>query len=508
MKKRIKSLLQAIGKGVYEKEHILSLALLSAMAGESIFLLGPPGTAKSLVARRLKEVFREKRTFEYLMSRFSTPDEIFGPVSISKLKKEDVYERCVDGYLPSADVVFLDEIWKAGPAIQNALLTAINERIFRNGQKTIRLPMKVLIAASNELPQEDEGLEALWDRFLVRAVSDCIASEKTFHKMLRDRQSGDITFPQELCISEDEYLQWQKAIHEVDIPNEILDMITSIRQGLDEISQDEDVEPLCYYISDRRWKKAVHLLQTSAFLNGRKQVDYSDMFLLGHVLWNRVEVIPLVTEMVHDCLFSDFRKRTEEMEKQLSGIRKKVFAVDMGEDDANYKTYNLFYFKLLGYPTGNCYVFSADFRHLNVSRYSEGVVYWDEKQKAYLIRRFDASQPFARTADMKGMKTVKLRRFPGGLEVDGKNYYIERSLPAERQISFDASILQEMTGKLEELKKNLQERIEVLTSSGNLFVSTEDGKAVKKLAAKWDKDVVQLEVQMAGLVSGSLKKGG
>lgn len=96
MRKRITTLIKEMSEGVYEKEHILSLTLLCSISGESIFLLGPPGTAKSLVARRLKEVFSEKQSFEYLMSRFSTPDEIFGPVSISKLKNEDVYERRVE----------------------------------------------------------------------------------------------------------------------------------------------------------------------------------------------------------------------------------------------------------------------------------------------------------------------------------------------------------------------------------------------------------------------------
>ena len=180
IKSHITQLLKSLNEGVFEKEHTIALSLLSAMAGESIFLLGPPGVAKSLVARRLKLAFKDADAFEYLMSRFSTPDEIFGPVSISKLKDEDTYERITKGYLPTASIVFLDEIWKAGPAIQNSLLTVINEKIYRNGQFTVRVPLKALIAASNELPAKGEGLEALYDRFLIRQFVGCIEQEYAF----------------------------------------------------------------------------------------------------------------------------------------------------------------------------------------------------------------------------------------------------------------------------------------------------------------------------------------
>ncbi len=160
-REHIQRLIEWMSQGVYEKEQIIAVALLCAITGENMFLLGPPGTAKSMVASRLKMIFKDGKAFDYLMSRFSTPDEIFGPISISRLKNEDRYERLTTDYLPEAEVVFLDEIWKAGPSIQNTLLTVINEHIFHNGGQTLRTPMKVLIAASNELPAKDEGLEAL-----------------------------------------------------------------------------------------------------------------------------------------------------------------------------------------------------------------------------------------------------------------------------------------------------------------------------------------------------------
>ena len=350
MIERFKLLLREMNRGIYEKETEISLSLLAALAGESIILLGPPGVAKSMVARQLKNAFRDAHSFEYLMSRFSTPDEIFGPVSIQKLKTSDTYERAVDGYLPTADVVFLDEIWKAGPAIQNTLLTVINEKIFRNGNREMHLPLKLLVAASNELPAKGEGLEALWDRFVIRIESRPIKMEKNFRAMLLEVKSSlevkseerrvkkqsstaegkvnstdlfedtisDEQIGADVSISPAEYAEWSQAIDKIGVKEEVLDAISRIRKALRAVNVDEAAERRNIYVSDRRWKNIIRLLRTSAFMQDREEVDICDLLPIYHCLWQEPEERDAIRSIVIRSLFAPFADKLVEMKKALA----------------------------------------------------------------------------------------------------------------------------------------------------------------------------------------------
>ena len=328
MLERFKLLLQEMNRGIYEKNTEISLSLLAALAGESVILLGPPGVAKSMVARQLKTAFRDAQSFEYLMSRFSTPDEIFGPVSIQKLKTSDTYERAVEGYLPTADVVFLDEIWKAGPAIQNTLLTVINEKIFRNGNREMHLPLKLLVAASNELPAKGEGLEALWDRFVIRIESRPIKLEKNFRAMLLEVKSEERGVKKQSSVAEgkansnaitaEEYAEWTERIGKIGVKIEVLDAISAIRKSLRTVNVDEAAERRNIYVSDRRWKNIVRLLRTSAFMQDREEVDICDLLPIYHCLWQEPEERDAIRNIVIRALFSPFADKLVEMKNALA----------------------------------------------------------------------------------------------------------------------------------------------------------------------------------------------
>lgn len=284
---------------MYEREETIAVALLAALCGQNTFLYGPPGTAKSLISRRVACAFQRPVYFEYLMNRFSTPEEVFGPVSIKALK-EDRYIRKTDSYLPKADFAFLDEIWKASPAILNTLLTLINERIFKNGENVEEAPLRALISASNETPDINQGLEALYDRFIVRLMVAPISQPQHFERLLNSRPSrSDVDVSAALQVRSEEWHAWLEKIYTVTLSPETLTIVHLVREQLA-----QRLDEIGVYVSDRRWQRAALLMKAAAFFNGRTETNHSDALLLEHCIWTHRDNHQAVMTIVADAVKS------------------------------------------------------------------------------------------------------------------------------------------------------------------------------------------------------------
>ena len=298
IRERMSKLLNKMREGIIDKDESTRLALLCAVAGENIFFMGPPGTAKSMISSRLHKIFKEDtKYFEFLMSKYSAPEEIFGPIKLEGLD-QGVYKRRTDGYLPTAHIAFLDEIWKSGNGILNSLLTIINEKKFRNGPaeteeelsdeklgKYGRVPLQICLAASNEFPAS--GLSALYDRFTVRTYVNPVKTNNDLFKLCMDSfDELDVSDVKDILLNVDEIKEWQNEIKKIGLPQEIQEVIVGVRQEMNRLNEEQTNNSEKYYVSDRRWKKIVHLLQTSAYLCGRNDVDLMDCQLISYCIWD------------------------------------------------------------------------------------------------------------------------------------------------------------------------------------------------------------------------------
>lgn len=307
LREKIEKNLEILNNGLVGKEKVMKLGLLSILSGENMILVGPPGTAKSEISRRLREILADTDSetyFEYLFTKFTTPEEIFGPLSIKQLQN-DKFERNTEGYMPSSRIVFLDEIFKANSSILNTLLTILNERVFHNGLKREKTPLISLIGASNELPFENDELTALYDRFLIRTVVGYVSDDEI--EMLLDIKETDMEIPAEIKFTESDLNEIRNESEKVRVTFGIKRTIMQIRQEYNKIFAEDNHE----IISDRKLVKMVKLLKISAYLNGRDKVDFSDLMLLTNCLWNNPENIEKVTKLVLEAVKRNVAKDEE-----------------------------------------------------------------------------------------------------------------------------------------------------------------------------------------------------
>jgi MoxR-like ATPase len=271
-----------LSAALIDRDDEVALALTALIAQEHVLLVGPPGTGKSLLLDALAR-WLDGRRFTVLLTRFSQPEEVFGPVSLAALK-EDRYVRVTSGKLPEAELAFVDEIWKVSSAILNTLLRILNERVFDRGDGTlVNVPLRIAVAASNEWPQQFEGgkeLGAVFDRFLLRKsvrpiVTAAGRQRLLWHRDHTPRLSSTITAA-ELDRAHADAL----ALPWADEGKEALEAI------LRELAR-EGIQP-----GDRRQFKAVAVAQAFAYLEGAAQVEPEHLEVLQHVLWDSPEEQP------------------------------------------------------------------------------------------------------------------------------------------------------------------------------------------------------------------------
>jgi len=266
-------------------EHIEAMAA-AILSGENIFLLGKPGTAKSMLAREFFSRVTGASYFELLLTKTTTPEEIFGPVDLQQYIDNKNFCRNVEGKLPTAHYGFVDEIWKSSSAILNTLLTIINEKIFHNGTEILNVPLRSLVSASNEFPEGME-LDALLDRFVIKLEVNSITETSNRLELL----SGSKYYKKITRIKLSELDALVSQCQAVKLPKSILKRVLNIQDKLKDAGirvSDRVLHRTCADC-DRHGVPRANILKAKALLAGRNVVTEDDLVILEHAFWATID---------------------------------------------------------------------------------------------------------------------------------------------------------------------------------------------------------------------------
>ncbi|WP_369232434.1 AAA family ATPase [Streptomyces sp. R21] len=300
------------------RDEVVDLLGLAALCQEHILVIGPPGTAKTRLLDRFCQVL-DTQPFSYLLTRFTEPAELFGPLNVELFQKQSIYEVNTEGMLPQARVAFLDEVFQGSSAILNTLLTLINERTFHTGRTVIRTPLVTLVGSSNEIPA-DPVLDAFSDRFLLRCNLDYVADDEVEEVLAlgwqgeRERiargwdDDGNSPLTDHdrnlVSIAPGDLHTLQRAVADIDV-SEIRGTYTRILQGF-------RAEGIAF--SDRRAVRAQKVFAASALLAGRGSAGPADLARLVN-LWTDPRDEPSIRRIVadHGVPVQESRSRIREL---------------------------------------------------------------------------------------------------------------------------------------------------------------------------------------------------
>ncbi|WP_374778573.1 AAA family ATPase (plasmid) [Streptomyces sp. NBC_01310] len=312
--KRLRAITDELSEHFFEREDVVRTLIVAMLARQHSLVLGPPGTAKSELARELTGRIQGASLWEILLSKFTVPTRMFGPIDVAALSRGE-YRQIFDGRATTADIAFIDEIFKCSTAALNETLGFLNERLYHpeNGGSPVVCPLISAITASNELPTGEDSA-AIYDRLLVRMEVGYLADPSNFAALVRSA----VTVPAQrtrttIALEELQYAV-STAVPAVDVPDVIVDAVCTLRAAL---RRQELIA------SDRRWRQSVRLLQASAFLDGRTAVGEIDLAVLTHVLWDSPAQRPTVEREVLQMVNPDARvaldlaDAIEELEAQL-----------------------------------------------------------------------------------------------------------------------------------------------------------------------------------------------